>query len=261
MGKRFLAPLQHATRSSAPSSPVQGEEYFDTTLNQLRVWDGTQWVNEGGGGSGAATFNQYTMFFEKAGPSSYATGGFVIDLRSTYSTINFFKLVPKKGARGSMPLSRIRYRLNVPSAGQVTVMFYRYTYVRVSAVGNVSGQPSGVTVRATSGGTSSSENAHTHTHTHGHTGTSSTPTAGGAGTALNALGPNMSSHTHAVTISDTLFTSGIGTSHNHLDNTIYQHSHSLTEVATALTLTEYTNTNTDLATTTFYGYATGVRAA
>lgn len=31
--------------SSAPSSPIEGEVYFDTTLHKARCWDGTSWQN------------------------------------------------------------------------------------------------------------------------------------------------------------------------------------------------------------------------
>lgn len=31
--------------SSAPSSPTQGEMYFDTSTNKSRTWDGSAWQN------------------------------------------------------------------------------------------------------------------------------------------------------------------------------------------------------------------------
>jgi hypothetical protein len=31
--------------STAPSSPAKGDMYFDSTLNKLRVYDGTVWQN------------------------------------------------------------------------------------------------------------------------------------------------------------------------------------------------------------------------
>jgi hypothetical protein len=36
---------QFVTLSAAPSSPVKGQTYFDTTLNKARTWDGTAWQN------------------------------------------------------------------------------------------------------------------------------------------------------------------------------------------------------------------------
>jgi hypothetical protein len=34
--------------AAAPSSPSEGQEYYDTTLKTARVWNGTAWVNSGG---------------------------------------------------------------------------------------------------------------------------------------------------------------------------------------------------------------------
>jgi hypothetical protein len=43
--------------ASAPGSPVSGQFYYDTTLNQLRWWNGTVWVNA----SGSATLFYQTF--------------------------------------------------------------------------------------------------------------------------------------------------------------------------------------------------------
>ena len=41
--------------ASAPGSPVSGQFYYDTTLSQLRWWNGSAWVNASGA---ASTFYQ-----------------------------------------------------------------------------------------------------------------------------------------------------------------------------------------------------------
>lgn len=211
---------------------------------------------------GSTTFNQFVMFFEKQGPASYATGGFVIDLSDTYSSLNDVKLLVKKGSRGSLPGGRLEYDLNTPSAGQVTVKVQKYRYSEVTAVGNVDNEPAGVTVQAASGVAASSEAAHIHVLTHNHgpaTSTASAASGAAVHSDLLTLNLNISTHTHSVDIPNLVGNTDVGSSHNHVDNNIYQHQH--TEVLTDinLTVTELPNA-TSLATTIWLGLASGVRA-
>ena len=46
--------LRTPRAASAPTSPQNGEEYYDTTSNRLYWWNGTQWVPAGGGSTIAA---------------------------------------------------------------------------------------------------------------------------------------------------------------------------------------------------------------
>jgi hypothetical protein len=59
--------------STAPSSPAPGEEYFDTTLNELLYWSGTAWV----GGSGT------TVYEQPGDPGTVPNGSIWIDTDDT----------------------------------------------------------------------------------------------------------------------------------------------------------------------------------
>ena len=48
----FLGRLRTPRLAAAPSSPVTGEVYYDTTTNKLFWWNGTTWVDATGGGGG-----------------------------------------------------------------------------------------------------------------------------------------------------------------------------------------------------------------
>lgn len=52
MRHKMLVPLQLVTRDTAPTNPVAGDMYFDTTSNLGMLYDGTSWVALGGGGGG-----------------------------------------------------------------------------------------------------------------------------------------------------------------------------------------------------------------
>ena len=181
-------------------------------------------VTGGGGGGGSTTFNQYVMFAEKVGPSSYATGGFVIDLSSTYASLNSLRLCIKKGTRGNVPFGRFDVDLDSPTAGKATIIVRGYNQTKVSSFDAVTGQPSGVTVQTVAGQVVSSEAA----------------------------------HTHSVDVPSMVVTTGAGTSHNHVDNSLYAHTHLLTHTVTNVGETQLT-AGTDLSATTFYVAASGVR--
>lgn len=212
------------------------------------------------GGGAAATYNQHTIADEYIGPTSYPTGGFVVDLSKTFSSLTFFdNPVVKKGLRGVLPAVRYEIVLNSPTAGKATIKIIRKRYDRTSTVGNVTGQPVGVTVQATSGVASSSESAHTHSIDHDHASQSSTSATVGAGQVLlDAVGPNLSTHLHNIDIPNLTGTSGAGTAHNHTDNSIYQHQHSITQTSTIYASSEMPST-TNLSATTFYICASGVK--
>lgn len=212
-------------------------------------------------GGGGGTFNQHTIADEYVGPASYPTGGFVIDLSKTFSSLNSLDLVVKKGSRGAnLPAVRYEIVLDSPGAGQATVKIVRKRYDRTSTIGNVSGQPAGVTIQAASGVVTSSESAHTHGMDHDHASFSSAvPSQTGAAVLLDALGnAGLLNHTHALDLPAFVGTSGAGTSHNHVDNTIYAHVHVIVEANTNYASSELPNA-TNLTGTTFYLAANGIK--
>ena len=52
MSRRFLTSLNILHQAVAPSNPVTGDMYFNTTNDSLYVYNGTTWVISSGGGGG-----------------------------------------------------------------------------------------------------------------------------------------------------------------------------------------------------------------
>jgi hypothetical protein len=55
--------------ATAPASPVVGQTYYDTVLNQPRTWSGTAWVSASGGAS--AIESVFTPAFDFVNPATY----------------------------------------------------------------------------------------------------------------------------------------------------------------------------------------------
>lgn len=213
-------------------------------------------IQGGSGGGGSTGSDQQTIWRDQVG-ASYTTGGLVFDLSATYSSLNSVFLTISN--LSTMAAVRPEYALNSPSAGKVTVKLLKKRYVRVSSIdAGVTGQPAGVTVRTSSGGTAASESSHTHTIDHDHPSTNTNGITNGAGGSVNSpLGAAIEGHTHALDLPNYTGNSGAGTSHNHTDNTLYAHNHTLNQSATNFSLTEIAN-GTDLTAVRFNLLAFGV---
>lgn len=185
------------------------------------------------------------------GPASYSTAtGWVI--ATGLGTVQQGKVVVAvPGA--NLPHCQFRYSR---SGGDLTVRIFKHMYDKLTSVDAVSGLPSGVTARGTSGGTVDTV-VHNHSMAHDHPATtSSVPVNGTAATVTGALQNNWDDHTHSFNPPNFTGNTGDESAHTHTLDTIYQHQHSVTNTETDPTLTEIAN-GTDLSGTTFLWRAIG----
>lgn len=189
---------------------------------------------------------------EQAGPT-YTTGGFVIT--TTLSTIASFA-VRLKTIGANLGQAQFDVAFNSPGAGQATIKVMQETFDRLTGIGSITGLPSGVTLRSSSGGTYDTT-SHTHdmSHNHGATPASTTPAGANAATLAVALQPAVTTHTHTLDLATFSGNFVAETAHTHTWNNIYQHQHILTNTATDLTATELAN-GTDLSASVFDFIAT-----
>ena len=91
--------------SSAPASPAVGQVYYDTTLQNIRVWSGTQWNSVTGGGGGGAAFQLIStdttlvpaiMFFGAVAPTSGTqnVGDLWVDIDDDAGSTEFIHVGP-----------------------------------------------------------------------------------------------------------------------------------------------------------------------
>lgn len=197
------------------------------------------------------------------GPASYLTGGFLHDASADFSWIGFVDLI--QTVRDSDLNGPFDYEIlpnrNLASAeafGQVTIKLNRGQWDR-ETLGNVTGQPGGVTVQAAKTATATST-SHLHDITHNHAVvTSAVPVnAGTLGQLLDALGAAnlMLTHTHNFDVPNFVGNT-VANLHTHDRSFEYDHSHSLTTAVTDVALSEVPNA-TNLSGATFklvvYGF-------
>lgn len=192
------------------------------------------------------------------GPSSYATGGFLVDGSTDFTWLGFIR--PIITTVGSLPPVEFEILLNVDLAGaealgKGVVKLVRRRY-DLPTIGAVSGQPGGVTVQSSLSSNTTTGSSHTHSYDHGHgTITSGAMVQGGAGSTA-AVSPDALGHTHNITVASVAKTSGTST-HTHTRPFEYAHRHSFTQADAAIDLVEVAN-GTNLSSTTFkvmvYGF-------
>src|SRR3990167_6875222 len=139
--------------------------------------------------------------YSVSGPASYATGGFLHDASADFSWIGFIDVIVT--TRGALPPCDYEFlhNRNLSSAealGQSTIKIVRGRYDR-GTVGNVSGQPGGVTVQAAktaAGTTTGSDHTHSFDHDHPLVTSATENLPGGVGVLFALGGGNMRNHTH-----------------------------------------------------------------
>lgn len=182
------------------------------------------------------------------GPASYATGGMTVT--TTLAAIDHASAqiaVRGTNLKGCLPVI-VR---DSPSAGSFKVKIMRCTYDKLTAMGDPSSLPSGVSNRTTSGGTYDSDATHVHSMNHDHAAaTSSTMSGQSGGTPTGVLGTEESTHTHSFDPPNFTGNTGVGASHTHTWDSIYDHTHSITQTETNQGLVEAT-AGTDFSDCTF----------
>lgn len=59
MSRAFLTAINVAQLASDPESPSAGDLYYNTTINALKVYTGTEWVVVGSGAGGGETIHPF----------------------------------------------------------------------------------------------------------------------------------------------------------------------------------------------------------
>lgn len=172
---------------------------------------------------------------------SYTTGG--VTIATSLASVEFATVeIDTTSAALSVPIMFLISR----SGANFTFKIMVFSYDKLTAVGNMTGLPSGVTAATSSGQSYVADTAHTHATDHDHGSfTSGNLVTGAGGVALDAVGSkDVLGHNHAVDIPAFTGTSGVGGSHTHTTNNIYEHQHSLTNTSTDGTFVELANGTT-----------------
>lgn len=192
--------------------------------------------------------------FETAvtGPASYSTGGFT--WASGLSTVENANIgVTTPGAN----LGQVEFDLSY-SGGTVTIKVMRRNYDKLTALGDLTNLPTGVSAATVKDQTYDTV-SHTHAIDHDHAATPASTTQankGGANPTTLAASANFTTHTHTLNLPNHVQNAVNESAHTHTWNNIYEHQHTITNTSTNATMTELTNA-TDLSGTTFMIFAVG----
>lgn len=99
MSRRFLTPINVVRLASAPSSPTQGDVYYNTVDNDLYFYDGTSWVATGGG-AGAVTVSD-------TAPSSPSNGDIWFNSVSTRTYVYYNDGNSSQWVEASSPVAAV----------------------------------------------------------------------------------------------------------------------------------------------------------
>jgi hypothetical protein len=82
VSRRFLTPVNAPAFASDPATPtpVQGDTYFNTVSNVLRVYTGSAWIDVAGGGSSVA--------YQDDAPASPEIGSLWVESDATAGGLN-----------------------------------------------------------------------------------------------------------------------------------------------------------------------------
>lgn len=193
-------------------------------------------------------------------PSSYTTGGILIDLSADFSWLGFVNLEIE--TVGSLMPVHFEWQLNedltgAAAPGKAVVKLMRNRYDEAT-IGNVSGNPGGTTVQASktaAATTTGSSHLHSMAHNHPNT-TSANPVAGGVGVNSAAGQPGMATHTHDVDLPSITVDTGSAT-HTHDRSFEYDHNHSFTAGTQTNAASTEVAAATNLSTTVFRYFAAG----
>jgi len=201
--------------------------------------------------------------YSVTGPASYATGGFLHDASADFSWVGFCDVTVT--TRGSLAPCDFEYLLNkdlssVEALGKAVIKVVRGRYDKAT-MGNVTGQPGGVTVQSAKTATATTTgSSHNHAINHDHAAvTSATETASGAAVNLSVGGGAAGGHTHSFDV-PSLTGNTTSDTHTHDRAFAYDHAHTSTVATVDCSPVEVAN-GTDLSATTFavlvYGFGKG----